>query len=64
MLENDEFEPLYAPQENIMEDCLRREAERIANQDILINKIVYDCSEAEPGKTPKDENQEQEVPEW
>lgn len=64
IMDNDEYEPLYAPQENIMEDCLRREAERIANQDILINKIVYDCSEIEPGKTVVDESKEQEVIEW
>ena len=30
----------------------------------MINKIVYDCSEAEPGKTVVDESKEQEVPEW
>lgn len=65
ILEGDIYEPLYAPQDNIMEDCLRRESERIANQDILINKIVYDCSEAEPGKPAViDETKEQELPEW
>jgi len=47
-----------------MEDCLRREAERVANQDILTNKICYDSQEAEPGKSSVDESKEQEVPEW
>jgi|LauGreStaDraftv2_3_1035109.scaffolds.fasta_scaffold1365931_1 hypothetical protein len=48
-----------------MEDCLRREAERVANQDILINKIVYDSIETDPTKHPSlEEAKEQEVPEW
>lgn len=25
------YEPLYIPQENILEECLRREAERVAH---------------------------------
>jgi hypothetical protein len=37
-----EHEPLYPPQDNIVEECLRRESERIANQENLINRIVYD----------------------
>jgi hypothetical protein len=35
-----------------MEDCLRREAERVANQDILINKVVYDSIETDPSRHP------------
>ena len=27
----EDFDPLYVPQENILEDCLRREAERVAH---------------------------------
>ena len=27
----EEFEPLYTPRDNILEDCLRREAERMAH---------------------------------
>ena len=38
-------EPLYAPKENILEDCLRKEAERVANSDILLNRMVYDSME-------------------
>jgi len=30
ILDADEFEPLYIHQENILEDCLNREAERVA----------------------------------
>jgi len=36
-------EPLYHPQENILEDCLKREAERVGYSENLINKVVYDC---------------------
>ena len=58
IMDAEDFEPLYVPQENIMEDCLRREAERVANQDILTNKICYDSQEAEPGKSSVDESKE------
>jgi len=27
----EEFEPLYTPRDNILEDCLRREAQRVAH---------------------------------
>ena len=27
----EDFEPLYTPRDNILEDCLRREAERVAH---------------------------------
>ena len=37
-----QHEPLYPPQEGILEECLRKESERIAYQENLINKIVYD----------------------
>jgi len=48
---SDQFEPLYVPQENILEECLRREAERVAYQENLVHKIVYDCFEADPCKS-------------
>ena len=35
-------EPLYPPQDNILEECLRKESERVAYQENLINRIVYD----------------------
>jgi len=33
---------LYIHQENILEDCLKREAERVAHQENLMNRVVYD----------------------
>lgn len=44
----EDFEPLYVPQENILEDCLRREAERVAHQENLMNRVVYDCIDPSP----------------
>jgi hypothetical protein len=44
----EEFEPLYIPQVNILEECLRREAERVAHQENLMNRVVYDCVDAAP----------------
>ena len=31
ILDAEDLEPLYTPQENILEECLRREAERVAH---------------------------------
>ena len=44
----EDFDPLYVPQENILEDCLRREAERVAHQENLMNRVVYDCIDPSP----------------
>ena len=44
-------EPLYAPQDNILEDSLRKDAERVAYQENLINRVVYDSLDAEPSST-------------
>jgi hypothetical protein len=38
-----DFEPLYPPQEYILEESLRREAERVAHQENAMNRVVYDC---------------------
>jgi hypothetical protein len=46
----EDHEPLYPPQENILEECLRKESERIANSEILNQKIVYDCFDTDPNK--------------
>ena len=43
-----EFEPLYTPRDNILEDCLRREAERVAHQENHMNRVVYDCIDPSP----------------
>ena len=44
----EEFEPLYTPKESILEDCLRREAERVAHQENLMNRVVYDAIDSSP----------------
>lgn len=44
----EDFEPLYTPKESILEDCLRREAERVAHQENLMNRVVYDAIDASP----------------
>ena len=31
IMDSEDLEPLYTPQENILEECLRREAERVAH---------------------------------
>ena len=43
LMDAEQFEPLYIHQESILEDCLRREAERVAHQENLMSRIVYDC---------------------
>jgi hypothetical protein len=43
-----EFEPLYPPQEFILEESLRREAERVAHQELLMNRVVYDSIDPSP----------------
>ena len=42
ILDADQYEPLYIHQENILEDCLKREAERVAHQENLMHRVVYD----------------------
>lgn len=42
IMDAEEEEPLYGPQENILEDCLRREAERAGYNETLINRVVYE----------------------
>lgn len=44
----EDLEPLYSPQVNILEECLWREAERVAHQENLMNRVVYDCVDAAP----------------
>ena len=43
-----DFEPLYPPQEFILEESLRREAERVVHQDNLLNRVVYDSIDPSP----------------
>jgi hypothetical protein len=43
-----QFEPLYPPQEFILEESLRREAERVAHQESLMNRVVFDSIDVSP----------------
>jgi len=36
------------PNERVLEDCLRKEADRISNQGALMNRLVYDSVEPSP----------------
>lgn len=38
-----EYEPLYPPQEFILEETLRREAERATTSDNHLGRVVYDA---------------------
>ena len=38
------YEPCYIHQEYLLEKCLRREAERLAHHENLMNRVVYDTS--------------------
>lgn len=44
----EDFEPLYTPKDSILEECLRREAERVAHQENLMNRVVYDAIDSSP----------------
>ena len=57
IMDAEQNEPLYPPAENILEDCLRREAERVAQQENLVNRIVYDSVDADPSKSGEEQPQ-------
>ena len=59
IMDSEDLEPLYTPQENILEECLRREAERVAHQENLMNRVVYDSVDAAPTKIEGDQNSEE-----
>ena len=42
------YEPISLPQENILEECYRRETERVAHPENLMNRVVYDCVDPAP----------------
>lgn len=44
----EEYELLYHPEERILEETLKREAERITHQDSVMSRIVYDCVDPSP----------------
>lgn len=41
--EASEFEPLYPPQEFILEETLKRESERGATNEQMLGRVVYDA---------------------
>jgi hypothetical protein len=57
IMDAEDFEPLYVPQDNILEDCLRREAERVAHQENLMNRVVYDSVDPAPNHLAELANQ-------
>jgi hypothetical protein len=44
----EEFETLFAPEDKILEDFLRREAERMSHQENVMSRVVYDCVDPSP----------------
>ncbi len=46
--QTEEYEPLFIPNEHIMEDCIRKEVERAVHEENLLNKVVYDCVDPSP----------------
>lgn len=46
--EASEFEPLYPPQEFILEETLRREAERVSATNGILGRVVYDAVNPSP----------------
>ena len=45
------YEPIWVIPEGIQEECLKREAERVAHQENLMNRVVYDCIDPSPHST-------------
>lgn len=39
---------MFIPNEHVLEECLRREADRLSHQDSLMNRVVYDCIDPSP----------------
>jgi len=48
----EELEPVFHPEERTLEDCLRREAERLAHQENVMNRVVYDSIDPNPYNQP------------
>ena len=62
IIDADQFEPLYIHQENILEDTLGREAERVAHQENLMNRVVYDSMTQQEDAAPSKGQSEAQVP--
>lgn len=46
--EVEEYEAITVPSEDILEESLRRECEKILNQDTLMNRLIYDSIDPSP----------------
>jgi len=44
----EDYELLFPPEERILEESLRREAERNSHQENVMNRVVYDSIDANP----------------
>jgi hypothetical protein len=48
IIENGELEPAYIPNEKVLDDCLRKESEKLSNAATLMNRLVYDSIDYSP----------------
>lgn len=46
--EIEQYEPIYTQKEKINEECLKRENERAEKQNLVYNRVVYDCMDPSP----------------
>lgn len=60
IMDAEDLEPLYMPQEYILEECLRREAERVAHQENLMNRVVYDSVDQPTSLAPNSKVDDEE----
>lgn len=44
----EDYELLFPPEERILEESLRREAERNSHQENVMNRVVYDSVDSNP----------------
>lgn len=51
--EVEEYESITIPKEMILEESIRRECDRIINQDSLMNRLVYDSIDPSPFSQPE-----------
>lgn len=56
------YEPIYTQKENINEECLRRENERVEHQSLLHKRVVYDCMDPSPYQDIKNCNESYYIP--
>jgi hypothetical protein len=54
ILDVDALEPLYIHHPSILEDCLKREANRVAHSENLMNRVVFDSVDSNEPSKPED----------